>query len=352
LLQHPRERYVPIGTARLAHLCLPNSELRRGVDFDNDVGVRAALASGPPAYLLFPGPNAMDLAVAKPEGPITLVVVDGTWSQARHLAQRNATLAALPQIRFTPAVPSNYRIRKEPALDYVATVEAIAQVLGILEGDPARFRTLLRPFEAMVDTQLHFARTVRGARKRHAQFRARRPRQRGVPTLLRDRPHDVVCLHGEANAWPMGTAESHPPEIVHWVARRAQTGETFEAIVAPRRPLAPAIPRHIGISSERLAGGESWASFRARWAAWSRADDVICAWGRYPVDLLEAEGVALPPARLDVRPAIAEFFGKRPGPVEESTARLGLEAPPPFAEGRAGTRLAALAAIIDRMIQT
>jgi DTW domain-containing protein YfiP len=31
LLQHPRERHVPIGTARLAHLCLPGSELSLGV---------------------------------------------------------------------------------------------------------------------------------------------------------------------------------------------------------------------------------------------------------------------------------------------------------------------------------
>jgi DTW domain-containing protein YfiP len=353
LLQHPRERTVAIGTARLAHLCLPGSELRVGVDFDDDHAVRDALAGGDgrPAYLLFPGPRAIDLAEAKLTGPITLVVVDGTWWQARKLLRSNGVLAALPQIRFTPPKPSNYRIRKEPAAHCVATVEALAQVLGALEGDPERFAALLRPFEAMIDTQLRYARTVRGARQRHAVWRARHPRRPRTPELLRERAHDVVCLHGEANAWPARGPVAHPAEIVHWVARRARTGETFEAIIAPRRPLAPAIPAHIRIPRERLAAGESWDSFRARWAAWSRPDDVACAWGRYPLDLLEGEGVALPAARLDVRPAAAWFLGKRTGSVEDCTARLGVAAADPFAIGRGGTRLAALSAIVDKLLE-
>ena len=32
-LQHPRERNLSIGTARMASLCLPSSELHVGVDF-------------------------------------------------------------------------------------------------------------------------------------------------------------------------------------------------------------------------------------------------------------------------------------------------------------------------------
>src|SRR5262249_39119653 len=159
--------------------------------------------------------------------------LDGTWWQARKLLRRNAVLAGLPQIRFTPPAPSNYRIRREPADHCVATVEALAQVLGALEGDPARFAALLRPFEAMIDTQIHYARPVRGARQRHAIHRARHPRRPRTPALLRERAHDVVCLHGEANAWPARGPVEQQAEIVHWVARRARAGETFEAIIAP-----------------------------------------------------------------------------------------------------------------------
>ena len=34
ILQHPRERGMPIGTARMAHLCLPNSSLHVGIAWD------------------------------------------------------------------------------------------------------------------------------------------------------------------------------------------------------------------------------------------------------------------------------------------------------------------------------
>jgi DTW domain-containing protein YfiP len=350
LLQHARERRVPIGTARLAHLCLPGSELRVGVDFDDDPTLRDALANRP-AYLLFPGPDAIDLAEALPPRPITLVVVDGTWWQARKLLKHNAVLRALPQIRFTPPAPSRYRIRREPADHCVATVEALAQVLGVLEGAPDRFAALLRPFEAMIDTQVRYATTVRGARHRHALHRARRAlrRPRAI-TLLRERAGDIVCLHGEANSWPARLPGGHPPEIVHWLARRARTGETFEAIIRPRRPLAPAIPRHIRIPREHLEAGESWASFRARWSAFVRNDDLVCAWGTYGLSVLESEGLPLPTARIDMRPEVGTYLGARAGDVEDCSARLGLAPRAPFAPGRGGARMAALAAIVDRMM--
>jgi DTW domain-containing protein YfiP len=352
LLQHPRERHVPIGTARLAHLCLPGSELHVGVDFGDDAAVRAALAGGDgrPAYLLFPGPAAIDLAETRPAGPITLVVVDGTWWQARKLLKRNAVLRALPQVRFTPPAPSNYRIRREPADHCVATVEALALALGALEEAPARFAGLLRPFEAMIDTQIHYARTVRGARHRHALHRARRARRPTMGSLLRERAENLVCLHGEANAWPSRLPGGPPPEIVHWVARRARTGETFEAIIAPRRPLAPAIPGHLGLAAERLAAGESWASFRRRWEAFARPDDFICTWGRYSSDLVEAEGIPLSAARFDVRNAANARLGARSGTIEDCSARMGLAVGPPCAAGRGGVRLAALSAIVDEMM--
>jgi DTW domain-containing protein len=352
LLQHPRERHVPIGTARLAHLCLPDSALHVGVDFDDDRQVRAALAGGDgrPAYLLFPGKEAIDLAQARPEFPITLVVVDGTWWQARKLLKRNAALRALPQIRFTPPAPSNYRIRREPADHCVATVEALSLVLGALESDPARFAALLRPFEEMVGTQLHYARTVRGARHRHALHRARRARRPPMGALLRANASNMLCVHGEANTWPARAANGHPPEIVHWVARRVRTGETFEAVIKPRRPLAPSIPRYIGIAAAELAAGETWQAFRARWEAFVGPDDFVCTWGRYASDLLEAEGIALPRARLDLRPVTGTYLGARTGTVEDCSSRMELPVGAPLAAGRGGARLAALSAIVERML--
>ena len=46
LLQHPREEDMAIGTARMASLCLPNSELHVGVDFQTSPALARALSSG------------------------------------------------------------------------------------------------------------------------------------------------------------------------------------------------------------------------------------------------------------------------------------------------------------------
>src|SRR5947209_1558912 len=155
LLQHPRESKVAIGTARMAHLSLPNSELHVGVDFDGHPAVQRLVAL-PDTALLFPGEGAQDPSrCGRP--PRNLIVVDGTWAQAKKLVLRNRCLQSLPRIGLSPDRPSNYRIRKEPSDTCVSTIEAVVQVLGELEGEPGRFLPLLRAFERMVDLQLERA---------------------------------------------------------------------------------------------------------------------------------------------------------------------------------------------------
>jgi DTW domain-containing protein YfiP len=62
ILQHPRERDMPIGTARMASLCLPRASLHVGVRWDADRSLAAALADpAREAILLYPGPGAKDI---------------------------------------------------------------------------------------------------------------------------------------------------------------------------------------------------------------------------------------------------------------------------------------------------
>src|SRR5581483_1837096 len=122
-LQHPREHRVGVGTARLAHLSLPASSLHVGLDFAGDDAVRAALAADAPAYVLFPGASAIDVADLPRDRPLTLIVLDGTWWQARKLLHLNPKLAALPRVSFTPHRLSDYRIRRQPAAHCVSTIE-------------------------------------------------------------------------------------------------------------------------------------------------------------------------------------------------------------------------------------
>src|SRR6187399_1550368 len=71
ILQHPRESDVPINTARIAELALPNSERHVGVEFADSRAVRRALSRPEaPAVLLYPGPNARDLEREPPSGPV------------------------------------------------------------------------------------------------------------------------------------------------------------------------------------------------------------------------------------------------------------------------------------------
>jgi DTW domain-containing protein YfiP len=90
ILQHPRESDVPINTARIASLSLPSSTLHVGLNFTADRAFQAAISNpDAPPILLYPGEGAKDLAADPPAGPVTLVVVDGTWWQASKLFKLN-----------------------------------------------------------------------------------------------------------------------------------------------------------------------------------------------------------------------------------------------------------------------
>lgn len=347
ILQHPRERDVPINTARIASLCLPDAELHVGTRWDRPFGDAAR-----PAALLYPGPGAIDVEETPPPGPITLVVVDGTWWQARKLVRSNPELARLPRYAFRPPKPSDYRIRKEPQADYVSTIEALVHMLGVLERDRERFEAMLVPFRAMVDAQLAYAAERRPSR----HVRARKPRRipdphARLPEALVRRAEDLVCVYGEANAWPFGTKEraAGEDELVHWVACRVATGETFEAFVAPSGALAPSTARHAGIDASRILHGVDHEGLLEAWARFAKPNDVVCSWGRYTAELFTRAGGELGAERVDLRRAARQFANARLGAIDAFADHVGAVAAAPLGEGRAGRRLAQMVAIVTAL---
>ncbi len=358
LLQHPREEDMAIGTAHMASLCLPNSELHVGVRFDGSPALERALSDPErPAALLYPGEGAIDVLADPPKGPITLVVVDGTWWQARKLVRTNATLAALPRYAFAAPTPSEYRIRKEPDVAYVSTIEALVHVLGVLEGDPERLEELLTPFRAMIDKQITFATTLRGARVRHGKGPS--PQKRPpIPRALSEHPARVVCVTGEANAWPYRDKDlrtSHREELVHWMAHRPATGETLDLILRPRNPLAPSTAPHIDLTDDALEQGASLEELFARWSAFVREDDVICSWGHYPVGIFERTGGTLPKTRIDLRQVARVLMKGRVGTMDAVLEKLAIGASSPIGSlgrGRAGVRAAQLARIVSHLARS
>ena len=341
LLQHPREHDVAIGTARMASLCLANAELHVGVHWRGSTALARAFSdSNRPPVLLYPGVGAIDVVRHPPPGPVTLVVVDGTWWQTKKVVRENPELAALPRYAFTPPSPSEYRIRKEPDETCVSTIEALVHVLGALEGKPARFQALLTPFRAMIDAQIECEKRFHGGRVRHEK-KTPKPARSRVPTPLRDRYGDLVCVVGEANAWPYRCRQRdvvYADELVHWVARRVSTGEAFEYVVAPTTPMAPRTPLHVGLPVELLAQGGTLSNLIDQWRRFVRDTDLICSWGRYGTGLFARSGGYLPPSRVDLRGVARVFAKSKVGTLEDFAASIGLPAASPSTEGRAGGR--------------
>ena len=348
ILQHPREHRVAIGTARMAHRALPNSKLRVGVHFAHDPGVLAALAGSPATYVLFPGPGTVPVEQLPRDRAVTLVVLDGTWSQARKLLKRNPSIAALPRVAFRPLKPSAYVIRREPADFCVSTIEALAEVLTVLEPEGGRFERLLDPFHAMVERQLWFQAEVHSSRHHFTRRKGLSPRNQLAARLAANWPR-LICVHGEANAWPWHHPVRQEPETVHWVAHRPATVETFEAVMAPRQMLGPATHEHVELSPERLRAGASVQQWHDAWKDFTRTDDILVMWGTYYRDLAVADGLPLPFPSLDLRVEASRLLRRRFGSIENSMAALDAASAPIALPGRGGRRLAALVGALESL---
>ena len=106
------------------------------------------------AALLFPDGEAADVR------PHTLVIVDGSWPQARKMSRRVPGLAALPRLHLTPKDRPPSRLRRPPVANGMATIEAVARALHTLEG-PGPAEALDTLFARFVDTHRRLRGRVR-----------------------------------------------------------------------------------------------------------------------------------------------------------------------------------------------
>lgn len=171
ILQHPQEQDEALGTARLATLHLRNAVLRVGLSWPS-----LAKALGRPAdprawavlYLgsarpadIAPGRDVIavdrkgaalpdqDAALAGIEG---VIVLDGTWSQAKALWWRNPWMLKARRVVLGPRRPSRYgRLRREPRREGLSTIEAAGLLLARLEDRPEIETTLVAGFERMLE---------------------------------------------------------------------------------------------------------------------------------------------------------------------------------------------------------
>jgi DTW domain-containing protein len=181
ILIHQEEARRGIATGRMAHLCLKNSTLVRGVDFSKNETVNRILED-PNVYpvVLYPGPTAVNLsqipAAARPRlfpsgKRLVIFVIDGTWSTARKMRRYSQNLHSLPYLSLTPRTPSQFRVRKQPKPHCLSTLEAIHELIELL-APPNLARphdNLIEVFQYMVNQQLTYGklnqkREIRGHR--------------------------------------------------------------------------------------------------------------------------------------------------------------------------------------------
>ena len=169
LVMHYRELPKTTATGPLALVALPNSELRiqgyrdRILDFsDLDIPERRTL-------LLYPGDDAPVLSrnfLDQDTRPVTLVVPDGTWSQASRMGKRLPGLDHAEMVRLPEGPRTRWGIRREPHPHGLATFEAIARAFGIIES-PAVQSGMEELFLLMVK------RTIQGQNPPKGGIRAR-----------------------------------------------------------------------------------------------------------------------------------------------------------------------------------
>ncbi len=170
VLQHPQEQDRTLGSARLAVHALTRATFKVGLSWpslsrmlgrDADPARWAVLYLGSAnAEKLAPGKDVVILnRKGEPVGDQRgarrdlegVILLDGTWSQAKALWWRNPWMLKCRRIILGPPRPSRYgSLRKEPRRDGLSTIEAAAFLLARLENAPEIETALTQTFERML----------------------------------------------------------------------------------------------------------------------------------------------------------------------------------------------------------
>jgi hypothetical protein len=137
VLKHWREDKLTSNTANLACLALTNSEIHlRGMK-NQALHLENHLSPSENVALLYPTDDALELnektRLSIPR-PLTLIVPDGSWGQAKKVGTREKVLKNALRVKIPQGLPSQYRLRFSPHEQNLCTFEAIARAIGILEG--------------------------------------------------------------------------------------------------------------------------------------------------------------------------------------------------------------------------
>jgi DTW domain-containing protein len=170
ILQHPQEKKEVLATAALTRALLGHADLVVGLSWPNlsrALGRSVDLTRWAVLYLGSARPAASGdqrevIAVDRDGKPAAdqdgmlhgidgVVVLDGTWKEAKTLWWRNPWLLKLRRLVLNPQRKSRYgRIRREPRREALSTLEAVALLLKYLDGGPEVEARLLGALDRLI----------------------------------------------------------------------------------------------------------------------------------------------------------------------------------------------------------
>jgi len=170
ILQHPQEQDRALGTARLAALHFDDAAVKVGLSWPSLNKLLGQQVDPSRWAILYLGSaKAADFETDRPvvaldrKGGMAddqrgilrdidgVILLDGTWSQAKALWWRNAWMLKCRRVILNPPRPSRYgKLRREPRRDGLSTIEAAGMLIAHLENRPDIEAALNASFERML----------------------------------------------------------------------------------------------------------------------------------------------------------------------------------------------------------
>ncbi len=170
ILQHPQEQDRTLGTARLTALHFRDGVLKIGLSWPSLTKILGRPTDPQRWAILYLGSAKAaelvpdrDVVVVNRKGEPErdqerllrdiegVILLDGTWSQAKALWWRNPWMLKCRRVVLGPKRPSRYgKLRREPRRDGLSTIEAAAMLVSRLENRPEFEAVLTASFERML----------------------------------------------------------------------------------------------------------------------------------------------------------------------------------------------------------
>ncbi|CAB0001740.1 unnamed protein product [Nesidiocoris tenuis] len=172
ILQHPAEEKRCLRTAPMLQIALTERKclIYKGKKFPQQrhAGLTDILTDDN-SLLLYPSKDSVDLDVLlkvdQVSRPYNLILIDGTWPQAKGIYNNTPALHKMKQVKLVRSTKSEYVIRTQPTDGCLSTLESAAEALAILEDDDTYRDLLKRPLKALCEFQIHHGAVVHDSKE-------------------------------------------------------------------------------------------------------------------------------------------------------------------------------------------